>query len=98
MDDISGRYPVPADRLKTALSKLIADGYLILHETQNVFYHSIIYDRALRLSMNLTADEIKTREAGDLASLLAHLGVCLESHVRIFPLLNILRLIFFGWE
>ena len=64
------RYPYTNEKCEKILARLRSEGYLIFLEEHKLYYHSTIYDRAARLSINMAADEIKTRDACALSSLL----------------------------
>lgn len=72
MTDLTDRYPFPHDKLEKILAKLRAEGYLIYSREQGCYYHSTIYDRGIRLSLNMAADEIKTRDTCALSQFIAN--------------------------
>jgi len=71
IENLIERYPYSYEKLEKILSKLRSEGYLIYSREQGCYYHSTIYDRGIRLSLNMAADEIKTRDTCALSKFIA---------------------------
>ena len=69
-DDLTKQYTFNGPKLEKVLAKMIHDGYIHYSEAVCKYFHTTIFDRAARLTLNMAADDIKARDTNVLAILL----------------------------